>query len=65
VAREENVEFLDLHAQFVDAEGNLDEALTTDGLHLSPEGYRVWRSQLEKYPPSPVPAAATPVKGNS
>jgi lysophospholipase L1-like esterase len=48
VAQEEGVEFLDLHAQFVDSQGNLQEKLTTDGLHLSLEGYQVWRSQLEK-----------------
>ncbi len=46
MAQEEKVDFLDLHSQFADAQGNLRDDLTTDGLHLSPAGYALWRSQL-------------------
>jgi lysophospholipase L1-like esterase len=49
VAQEEKVEFLDLHPLFVDSQGNLQEPLTTDGLHLSLAGYQVWRSQLVRF----------------
>ena len=49
MAREEKVEYLDLHRVFTDKAGNIQSPLTTDGLHLSRQGYEVWRSQLEKY----------------
>jgi len=49
IAREEKVNYLDLHPLFVDATGNILTELSTDGLHLSLEGYAVWRSQLEKF----------------
>lgn len=52
IAEEEKVQFLDLHSRFTDAEGNLQEQLTTDGLHLSPAGYALWRSQLEPFLPT-------------
>lgn len=48
LAQLENVEFLDLYPFFVGADGLLQPELTTDGLHLSAEGYAVWRSQLEQ-----------------
>lgn len=62
VAREEGVEFLDLHPLFVDGQGNLQDRLTTDGLHLSLEGYQVWRSQLAKMSTKPTQAAVAPVR---
>ncbi len=52
VAREEQVQFLDLHGQFANDEGNLRDDLTTDGLHLSPAGYALWRSHLSPFLPA-------------
>jgi lysophospholipase L1-like esterase len=52
IAQAEKVQFLDLHAEFADAQGDLREDLTTDGLHLSPTGYAMWRSQLEPFLPA-------------
>ncbi len=49
MAAEEDVFYLDLHPLFVDNEGNLRSDLTTDGLHLSPQGYWVWRSAIQIY----------------
>ena len=46
IAQKEGVVYLDLYALFADADGNLKTELTTDGLHLSAEGYLVWRSAL-------------------
>ena len=46
IAREEQVSFLNLHSQFTDLDGKLDNQLTTDGIHLNPEGYAVWKSIL-------------------
>ncbi len=34
--------FLDLHARFADARGELPAALTDDGLHLNAKGYAKW-----------------------
>ncbi len=49
MAADEGVFYLDLHPLFVDNEGNLRSDLTTDGLHLSPQGYWVWRSAIQVY----------------
>lgn len=51
IAQAEKVQFLDLHAEFADTQGDLREDLTTDGLHLSPAGYAMWRSRLEPFLP--------------
>jgi lysophospholipase L1-like esterase len=49
IATTEKVRFLDLHPLFTDAEGNLRSDLSSDGLHLSSQGYLVWRSALQLY----------------
>ncbi len=49
IAEAENVYFLDLHPLFTDANGNLRLELTTDGLHLSRQGYLVWRAALDLF----------------
>lgn len=49
MAQEAGVAFLDLYPLFVDNEGLLRAELTTDGLHLSPQGYLVWRSALQVF----------------
>ena len=58
MAKEEGVDYLDLHPYFTDADGDLSAALSTDGLHLSAEGYQVWRSQLQFGAQQPVKATA-------
>lgn len=60
VSREEKVEFLDIHSLFANSEGYLHDNLTTDGLHLSHQGYALWRSQLEPYLPPTVAGKETP-----
>lgn len=62
IAQEEGADFLDLHPLFIDEQGNLQEKFTTDGLHLSPEGYQVWRSQLQKMPVSSLQTGASPAE---
>lgn len=49
LAREERVRYLDVHPLFTDEQGNLRSELTTDGLHLSRQGYLVWRSALQMF----------------
>ncbi|MGK7927347.1 MAG: GDSL-type esterase/lipase family protein [Spirulina sp.] len=46
IVRREGGTFLDLHPFFTDDRGDLRSDLTTDGIHLSEKGYRVWRSVL-------------------
>jgi lysophospholipase L1-like esterase len=46
IAKDEDVTYLDLYPLFADSEGNLKTELSTDGLHLSPQGYLVWRNAL-------------------
>lgn len=48
IARQEGADYLNLYDSFTDFQGNLRQELTTDGLHLSAEGYEVWRSLLHQ-----------------
>jgi lysophospholipase L1-like esterase len=48
LARRQGVDYLDLHQQFRDGDGSLRADLTTDGIHLSPQGYQVWQSALQR-----------------
>ncbi len=49
MAKEEKVEYLDLSLYFSDTEGNLRPDLSTDGLHLSPQGYWTWATHLKQF----------------
>ncbi|MEH2287852.1 SGNH/GDSL hydrolase family protein [Nostoc sp.] len=49
ISTKKGVKYLDLHLLFTNKQGNLRQEFTTDGLHLSPEGYMVWRSALQIY----------------
>lgn len=49
IAREESVYFLNLYPLFADGQGQLRPNLSTDGLHLNPQGYLVWHTALELY----------------
>jgi lysophospholipase L1-like esterase len=50
VADEAGVEFFDLTGRFTGADGEArPELLLEDGVHLSPEGYRVWSHALEEF----------------
>lgn len=41
--------FFDLYPLFADPQGNLRMDLSTDGLHLNPNGYLVWQTGLRLY----------------
>ena len=60
IAQEAGVEYLDLYPLFVDSEGFLRPELTTDGLHLTPQGYLVWRSALQIFNQLKSPTATLP-----
>ena len=42
------VNIIDLYPHFIDEEKRLKAELTKDGLHLIPEGYKVWAEVLKK-----------------
>ena len=48
IVKQEGANYFNLHNWFRDFQGNLRQDLTTDGLHLSEQGYEVWRSALEQ-----------------
>lgn len=47
LAAEKNITLIDLHPHFLDAAGKLDKKYTIDGLHLTAEGYKIWKGLLE------------------
>lgn len=48
LAQQEGAIYLDIFSFFLDGQGMMRTELTTDGLHLSEEGYRVWQSALQQ-----------------
>lgn len=47
VAKKQGVKYLNLYPLFTNQQGNLHPEFTTDGLHLNPQGYIVWRTALQ------------------
>ncbi|MFP5259480.1 MAG: GDSL-type esterase/lipase family protein [Acidobacteriota bacterium] len=43
-----NCVYIDLFSHFA-VNGALNESLTTDGVHLRPDGYKLWQALIEKY----------------
>jgi lysophospholipase L1-like esterase len=58
IAQEEEVSYLDLYPLFADTEGNLKMDLSSDGLHLNPQGYLIWRSALIVFNQLSLPPSA-------
>lgn len=46
IAKSEGGVYLDLYPLFADDKGNLNPEFSTDGLHLSPQGYKIWRNAI-------------------
>jgi lysophospholipase L1-like esterase len=42
ICRESQIQFVDIYGDFLDDEGEMDEKYTTDGVHLSKDGYDLW-----------------------
>ncbi|MEB3358102.1 MAG: GDSL-type esterase/lipase family protein [Synechococcales bacterium] len=49
IAQQKQVTYADLHSLFLDQEGQLQRELTTDGLHLSLQGYALWYRALQSW----------------
>lgn len=47
-----NCVYIDLFSHFA-INGALNESLTTDGVHLRPDGYKLWQALIEKYVTQP------------
>jgi lysophospholipase L1-like esterase len=69
LASENEVYFLNLYPLFADEDGLLRQDLSTDGLHLSEQGYLAWRSGMQVFDqlllkqPEPK-TAVVPTDGN-
>jgi lysophospholipase L1-like esterase len=48
IATRNGAYFLDLYSQMVDSDGNLRAELTSDGVHLSTQGYATWQGVLQQ-----------------
>ena len=48
-AKAYNYEYIDMYDELTDSDGNLNLEYTIDGLHLSPEGYKVVTAKRMKY----------------
>lgn len=46
IARQEGAGYLNLHSWFTDEESQMQQELTTDGIHLTRRGYEVWQEAL-------------------
>ncbi len=49
IAAKQGVKYFDLYPLFINQQGYLRPEFSTDGLHLSPTGYVVWRTALQIY----------------
>lgn len=47
MAQQEGAGYLNLHSLFTDEQGQMQQDLTTDGIHLSRHGYEVWQEALK------------------
>lgn len=46
LAREFDLKYVDLYPAFIDSDGQLEQALSDDGLHLLPAGYQRWVKRI-------------------
>ncbi|WP_164464121.1 GDSL-type esterase/lipase family protein [Bacillus sp. PK3-056] len=49
MTEEFNITYIDLHSKMVNEEGNLKENFTVDGVHLTGDGYMVWKNSIAGY----------------
>jgi lysophospholipase L1-like esterase len=49
MARESGLVYIDLYSHFVTPDSKMNPAYSNDGLHLTGEGFRLWKSLISKY----------------
>lgn len=59
LASNASLHYLDIHTKLLDPSGNLARAMTSDGVHLSAQGYRSARELLTQSLPTPAPSVST------
>lgn len=48
IAQQSGASYLDLFSQFADQDGQILAEYTTDGIHLSAQGYAAWQSVFQE-----------------
>lgn len=48
-ARKSNICYIDLHSEFLNTTGQLDNRYTFDGIHLNETGYKLWAQLIESF----------------
>jgi lysophospholipase L1-like esterase len=48
LAKEFGYDYIDLHSKMTDDKGELKKEFTNDGLHLKPDGYKVWKAEIDR-----------------
>ncbi len=48
LAKEFDYDYIDLHSKLTDDKGELKQEVTADGLHLKPEGYVIWKGEIDR-----------------
>lgn len=49
IANQQGIQYLNLHPLFTNKQGDMRREFSTDGLHLNPQGYLIWRTALQIY----------------
>lgn len=49
IANQQGIQYLNLYPLFTNKQGDMRREFSTDGLHLNPQGYTVWRTALQIY----------------
>ncbi len=49
ICKELNISFIDLYPIFLDRHNLLRKELSLDGVHLTKQGYNLWKSELQKH----------------
>lgn len=49
ICENKQVTFIDIHPDFLNNEGEMDEGYTYDGVHLSEAGYILWAELIQSY----------------
>ena len=62
LANQYGYKYLDLHLLMIDHTGQLKQEYSSDGIHLTPAAYEVWKHEMDKVlgaPIEPLPTADT------
>lgn len=49
IAVSEGLKYVDLYSLYVDSDGQMMQSLTSDGVHLKEEAYKIWYKEIKQY----------------